>query len=90
MLAIILWVVSLIIWIINFIIKIRLPMKNATINGFHVLIAVLFIILSVVNIVGRAINLNNNTSAESEIPVETTSSDVEFIQDEYYVTDEVY
>lgn len=90
MLAIILWIFSLIIWIINLILKIRLPARNSAENGFHILVAVLFIILSIVNIVGRAINLNNNTPVESETSAETITSDEEFIQDEYYIMEEVY
>lgn len=90
MFGIILWTFVLIVWIGNIIIRTRPSMKNVEGNGFQILVAVMFIMLSVVNIVGRAISLNSDTSVESEIPVETTSSDVEFIQDEYYVTEEVY
>lgn len=90
MFGIILWTFVLIVWIGNIIIRTRPSMKNVEGNGFQILVAVMFIMLSVVNIVGRVISLNSDTSVESEIPVETTSSDVEFIQDEYYVTEEVY
>jgi len=88
MLAIILWVVSLIIWIINLIVKIRLPMKNATENGFHILIAVLFIILSVVNIVGRVISLNSDASPETIS--ETTEAPIEEQREELYYIEESY
>lgn len=45
--------------------------------------------LAVVNIITTAIALDNK-SAESETLVETVISDEEFIQDEYYITDEGY
>lgn len=88
MFAIILWIFALIIWIINLIVKIRLPMKNATRNGFHILIAVLFIILAIVNIVGRAINLNSNTSPETIS--ETTEAPIEEQREEFYYIEESY
>ena len=64
-------------------------MKNVKGNNFQILIAGLFIILSVVNIIQIAVILNSK-SAKPETLVETATSDEEFTQDEYYITNEVY
>lgn len=89
MLAIILWIFSLIIWIINLILRIRLPARNSAENGFHILVAVLFIIISIVNIVGRAINLNSDASPETIETVKVYSIE-DTTQEEYYITDTIY
>lgn len=89
MFGIFLWVLILIIWIGNLILR-STTLKGSNGNKVWICIAIFWIIFAVVNIAGRATSLNNNTSIESETLVETTSSDVESIQDEYYVTDEVY
>ena len=89
MLLLILWIFVLIIWIVNLILRIRLHTKNAKGNNFQILIAALFIILAVVNIITTVIALDNK-SAESETLVKTVISDEELIQDEYYITDEGY
>ena len=86
MFLLILWIFVLIIWIVNLILRIRLHTKNVNGNNFQILIAALFIILAVVNIITIAVD----KSAESETLVETVTSDEEFIQDEYYITDEGY
>lgn len=85
----ILWIFVLIILIVNLILRIRLHTKNVKGNNFQILIAALFIILAVVNIITTVIALDDK-SAESETLVETVTSDGEFIQDEYYITDEGY
>lgn len=89
MLAIILWIFSLIIWIINLILRIRLPVRNSAGNSFHILIAVLFIIISIVNIVKIAINLNSDASPETTETVEVYSIE-DTTQEEYYITDTIY
>ena len=89
MILLILWIFVLIIWIVNLILRTRPSMKNTTGNGLHIFIAVLFIMLAIVNIIGEAISLNNK-SAKTETLVETVASDEEFIQDECYITDEGY
>ena len=89
MFSLILWIFVLIIWIGNLILRTRPHMKNAKGNNFHIIIAALFIILSVVNIIQIAVILNSK-SAESETLVKTVTSDEELIQDEYYITDEGY
>ena len=86
MFLLILWIFVLIIWIVNLILRIRLHTKNVNGNNFQILIAALFIILAVVNIITIAVD----KSAESEVLVETVTSDEEFIQDGYYITDEGY
>ena len=90
MFSLILWIFVLILWTGILIIRTRPSMKNASGNRFHILLAIVFIILAVVNIIGVSINLNNNISAEPEILIETTSSDEESTQDEYYITDTIY
>lgn len=88
MLAIILWIFSLIIWIINLILRIRLPARNSAGNSFHILAAVLFIILSIVNIVGRAISLNSDASPET---TETSSTEEQtYNGEELYYIEELY
>ena len=76
MLGIFLWVLTLIIWIGNLILRTRPSMKNVKGNGLHIFIAVLFIMLSVVNIVRRAISLNSDASPET-ISTETTATPIE-------------
>lgn len=88
--SLIFWIFALILWIGILIIRTRPSMKNTSGNSFHILLAIVFIILAIVNIVGISINLNNNISAESGTLVETTSSDEEFTQDDYYTIDEAY
>ena len=89
MFLLILWIFALIIWIVNLIWRIRLHTKNVKENNFQILIAALFIILAVVNIITTVIALDDK-SAESETLVKTVTSDEELIQDEYYITDEGY
>lgn len=89
MFLLILWIFVLIIWIVNLILRIRLHTKNVNGNNFQILIAALFIILAVVNIITTVIALDDK-SAESETLVKTVTSDEELIQDEYYITDEGY
>lgn len=86
MFLLILWIFVLIIWIVNLILRIRLHTKNVNGNNFQILIAALFIIMAVVNIITIVVD----KSAESETLVETVTSDEELIQDEYYITDEGY
>lgn len=88
--SLVFWIFALIIWIGILIIRTRPSMKNTSGNSFHILLAIVFIILAIVNIVGISINLNNNISTESGTLVETTSSDEEFTQDEYYITGTIY
>lgn len=89
MFSLILWIFVLIIWIGNLILRTRPHMKNVKGNNFQILIAGLFIILSVVNIIQIAVILNSK-SAKPETLVETVTSNEEFIQDEYYITNEGY
>ena len=89
MFSLILWIFVLIIWIGNLILRTRPHMKNVKGNNFQILIAGLFIILSVVNIIQIVVILNSK-SAKPETLVETATSDEEFTQDEYYITDEGY
>ena len=90
MFGIFLWVLILIIWIGNLILR-STTLKGSNGNKIWICVAIFWIIFAVVNIFGRTMNLNNNASVESETSVETSSDDdVKFIQDEYYVTDEVY
>ena len=89
MVLLILWIFVLSIWIGNLILRTRPSMKNVKGNNFQILIAGLFIILSVVNIIQIAVILNSK-SAKPETLVETATSDEEFTQDEYYITNEVY
>lgn len=86
MFLLILWIFVLIIWIVNLILRIRLHTKNVKGNNFQILIAALFIILAVVNIITTVVD----KSAKSETLVKTVTSDEELIQDEYYITDEGY
>lgn len=86
MFLLILWIFVLIIWIVNLILRIRLHTKNVNGNNFQILIASLFIILAVVNIITIVVD----KSTESETLVETVTSNEEFIQDEYYITNEGY
>lgn len=65
MFLLILWIFVLIIWIVNLILRIRLHMKNVKGNNFQILIAVLFIMLAIVNIIRRAISLNSDASPET-------------------------
>ena len=90
MFLLILWIFVLIIWIVNLILRIRLHTKNVKGNNFQILIAALFIILAVVNIITTTVIALDDKSAESETLVKTVTSDEEFIQDEYYITDEGY
>lgn len=92
MLSLILWIFVLIIWIGILIIRMQPQMKRTSGNSGNIVLAIVFIILSILNIIGSAINLNNNNniSTESETLVETTSSDEEFTQDEYYITGTIY
>ena len=89
MFGIFLWIFILIIWIGNLILR-STTLKGSNGNKVWICIAIFWIIFAVVNIAGRVTSLNSNTFVESETSVETTSSDVESIQDEYYITDEVY
>lgn len=86
MFLLILWIFVLIIWIVNLILRTRPHMKNVKGNNFQILIAVLFIILAIVNIITIVVD----KSTESETLVETVTSNEEFIQDEYYITNEGY
>lgn len=86
MFLLILWIFVLIIWIGNLILRTRPHMKNVKGNNFQILIAALFIILAVVNIITIVVD----KSAKSKTLVETVTSDEELIQDEYYITDEGY
>lgn len=67
MVLLILWIFVLIIWIGNLILRTRPSMKNTAGNGLHIFIAVLFIILAIVNIIGKAISLNNDVSSEATV-----------------------
>lgn len=89
MLAIILWIFVLIIWIGTIIIRTQTSLKNTAGNGFQILVAILFIILAIVNIVGRAINLNSDASPETTETVEVYSIE-DTTQEEYYITDTIY
>lgn len=86
MFSLILWIFVLIIWIGNLILRTRPHMKNVKGNNFQILIAALFIILAIVNIITIVVD----KSTESETLVETVTSNEEFIQDEYYITNEGY
>ena len=76
MLGIFLWVLILIIWIGNLILRTRPSMKNVKGNSFYILIAILFIMLAIVNIIRRAISLNSDASPET-ISTETTATPIE-------------
>lgn len=76
MFGIFLWVLTLIIWIGNLILRTRPSMKNVKGNSFYILIAVLFIMLAIVNIIRRAISLNSDASPET-ISTETTATPIE-------------
>ena len=89
MFLLILWNFVLIIWIGNLILRIRPHMKNVKGNNFQILIAALFIILAIVNIITIVI-IPDDKSDKPETLVETVTSDEELIQDEYYITDEGY
>lgn len=86
MFLLILWIFVLIIWIVNLILRTRPHMKNVKGNNFQILIAALFIILAIVNILTIVVD----KSTEPETLVETVTSNEEFIQDEYYITNEGY
>ena len=86
MFLLILWIFVLIIWIGNLILRTRPHMKNVKGNNFQILIAALFIILAIVNIITIVVD----KSAKSKTLVETVTSNEEFIQDEYYITNEGY
>ena len=86
MFLLILWIFVLIIWIVNLILRTQPHMKNVKGNNFQILIAALFIILAIVNIITIVVD----KSAKSETLVKTVTSDEELIQDEYYITDEGY
>jgi hypothetical protein len=61
-------------------------MKDVEGNGFQILVAVLFIMLSVVNIVGRISALDNNQTTVDSVEITTeeqTSNGEEF----YYIED---
>jgi len=86
MFAFVFWIFVLLIWIGNLIIRTRPYMKGTEGNGFQILVAVLFIMLAVVNIIGRIESLNSDASPEVEA-VETSSTE-DFIQEEeYYITE---
>lgn len=89
MFLLILWIFVLIIWIGNLILRTRPHMKNVKGNNFQILIAALFIILAIVNIITTII-VSDDKSDKPETLVETVTSDEELIQDEYYITDEGY
>lgn len=76
MFLLILWIFVLIIWIGNLILRTRPHMKNVKGNNFQILIAALFIILAIVNIIRRAISLNSDASPET-ISTETTATPIE-------------
>ena len=91
MFGIIVWTFILIVWVGNIIIRTRPSMKDVEGNGFQILVAVLFIMLSVVNIVGRAISLNSDASPETisetaEVPIEEQTYNGE----ELYYIEESY
>ena len=67
MVLLILWIFVLIIWIGNLILRTRPSMKNTAGNGLHIFIAVLFIMLAIVNIIGEAISLNNDVSSKATV-----------------------
>ena len=86
MFGIIVWIFILIIWIGNIIIRTRPSMKDVEGNGFQILVAVLFIMLSVVNIVGIISALDNNQTTVDSVEITTeeqTSNGEEF----YYIKD---
>ena len=76
MFLLILWIFVLIISIGNLILRTRPHMKNVKGNNFQILIAALFIILAIVNIIRRAISLNSDASPET-ISTETTATPIE-------------
>ena len=76
MVLLILWIFVLSIWIGNLILRTRPSMKNVKGNNFYILIAVLFIMLAIVNIIRRAISLNSDASPET-ISTETTATPIE-------------
>lgn len=92
MFGIFLWTFILIIWIGNIIIRTRPSMKNVEGNGFQILVAVMFIMLSIVNIVGRAVSLNNDASVESISETTETSIEEQTSSGEelYYTEDTIY
>ena len=67
MFLLILWIFVLSIWIGNLILRTRPSMKNTAGNGLHIFIAVLFIMLAIVNIIGEAISLNNDVSSKATV-----------------------
>lgn len=92
MFLLILWIFVLIVWIGNLILRTRPSMKNVKGNSFYILIAVLFIMLAIVNIIGRAISLNSDASPET-ISAETTETPIEeqtYNGEELYYIEESY
>ena len=92
MLGIFLWVLNLIIWIGNLILRTRPSRKNVKGNSFYILIAVLFIMFAIVNIIRRAISLNSDASPET-ISTETTATPIEeqtYDGEELYYIEESY
>ena len=67
MFLLILWIFVLITWIGNLILRTRPSMKNTVGNGLHIFISVLFIILAIVNIIEKAVSLNNDVSSEATV-----------------------
>ena len=91
MFGIVLWIFVLIIWIVNLIIRTRPFMKDSAGNGFQILVAVLFIMLAVVNIVGRAMSLNSDASPESISETTETSTEEQTCSgEELYYIEESY
>lgn len=91
MFGIVLWTFILIVWIGNIIIRTRPSMKNVEGNGFQILVAVMFIMLSVVNIVGRAISLNSDASPENTSEtIETSIEEQTYNGEELYYIEESY
>ncbi len=82
MLAIILWIIVLIIWIVNLIIRTRPSVKNTVGNGFHILMAVLFIILAIVNIVGRVINESEKQQKTEVINTNENYDDLMYVTED--------
>lgn len=91
MFGIFLWTFILIVWIGNIIIRTRPSMKNVEGNGFQILVAVMFIMLSIVNIVGRAVSLNSNASPETISETTETSIEEQTCNgEEFYYIEESY
>lgn len=86
MFAIALWIFILIVWIGILIVRTRPCMKKVSGNRSQILLAIVFIILAIINIVERTINLNSNASSESTPEIIETSS----IEEQSYNEDKTY